>query len=138
MKLSMRTRYGLRALLDLAKEKEGPVSIREIAERQNISLRYLENIFNDLVRDGILSSTRGKNGGFSLARSLDQITLLEVVEILEGKVRIVECVESGSSCSARGCLARNVWVNLNDKITGALEGVTLQDVFDNDMELTVK
>ena len=132
----MRTRYGLRALLDLAGENEGPVSIREIAERQNISLRYLENIFNDLVREGILASTRGKNGGFNLARALDKITLLEVVEILEGKVRIVECVETGSMCNGKDCLARGVWMNLNNRITEALSGVTLQDVFDNDPGLS--
>ena len=135
MKLSMRTRYGLRALIDLAREKNGPVSIREIAGREHISLRYLENIFNDLVREGLLSSTRGKNGGFVLARQLDTITLLEVVEILEGRVRIVDCLESDSSCPVSGCLARGVWMNLNNKITEALAGVTLKEVFESETAL---
>jgi len=134
MKLSMRTRYGLRALIDLAREKERPVSIREIAGREHISLRYLENIFNDLVREGLLVSMRGKNGGFRLARPLERITLLDVVEVLEGKVRIVECLEPESTCHATGCLARGVWLNLNNRITEALACVTLKEVFEGENE----
>ena len=136
MKLSMRTRYGLRAVLDLATTQEGPVSIREIASRQHISSRYLENIFNDLVREGILSSTRGKGGGFALAVPLESVTLLRLVEILEGPVMIVDCVGTGAVCPVKGCMARDVWASLNGKITAALSDVTLAQILEEERAKT--
>lgn len=131
MKLSTRTRYGIRALLDLAKcYDEKPVSIKEIARRQNISVRYLENIFNELKNAGILGSVKGKGGGFFLAKQLSEITVLSLIDILEGELNIVDCLEDESICkNSTACYTRDMWENLNKAVRNSFSLVDLETVF---------
>lgn len=131
MKLTTRSRYGIRAILDLAKNfKNRPVSIKEISERQNISQRYLENIFHDLKNAGILESSKGKGGGFYLAKPLKDITVLGIIEILEGEMAIVECLSEGFYCDMyEGCLTNKMWSRLNESIRQSFANVNLGDVF---------
>ncbi|MBI4284259.1 MAG: Rrf2 family transcriptional regulator [Chloroflexi bacterium] len=130
MKLSTRAQYGVRALLDLAlREGEGPVLLRDIAQRQQISLPYLEHLITPLVAGGILRSTRGARGGVQLARLPHEIKLSEVVALLEGSVAPVECVNDPKFCSrSDGCVTRDIWDELNRAISGVLESITLQNL----------
>ncbi|MDD5067686.1 MAG: Rrf2 family transcriptional regulator [bacterium] len=130
MRLSTKTRYAVRALIDLALHYKGkPVLIKDIAERQNVSTRYLENIFTVLRAGGILSSSRGLGGGFSLARDPGKIDLLRIVEMLEGSVLLVNCLEAPKECSSAGkCVTQEVWRNLNRTIRENLVHVTLKDL----------
>ncbi len=131
MKLSTRSRYGIRAIIDLARNmNEKPLSVREIALRQNISNRYLENIFHELKSAGILGSSKGKGGGFYLAKSLKDITVLSIIEILDGELNIVDCLEDESLCdNADTCYTRAMWNSLNTEIRRAFSEVTLEDLF---------
>lgn len=133
MKLSTRVRYGIRSLIDLAKNySDHPVSIREIAERQKISFRYLENIFHDLKKTGILGSTRGKGGGFYLTCRLNQVTVLDLIDILDGEFCIVDCLGNDAICdNSKKCLTRNTWKKLNSEIRGSFARVTLEDVMES-------
>jgi len=130
MKLSTKSRYAIRALLDLVDSYvDKPVSIRDIAERQNVSLRYLENIFHDLKREGILKSTKGKNGGFVPPPNIESISVLTIIEILEGKISVVDCTDAPKLCRKSSlCPSRTIWKKLNDRIRETLEGTTLGDL----------
>jgi Rrf2 family cysteine metabolism transcriptional repressor len=130
MKLSTRTRYGTRALLELAMhEGKDPVSLKEIARQQQISLPYLEQLIAPLITGGIIRSTKGPRGGISLARKPEDIKLIEITRLLEGSLAPVECVENPGVCKrAAHCAARDVWSELEDVINGYLKGTTLQDI----------
>ncbi len=111
MKLSTRAQYGTRALLDLALHKgEGPVLLRDIAQRQQISPMYLEHLITPLVAAGIIRSTRGARGGVWLAKSPQEIKLSEVIGLLEGSIAPVECVSDPKYCSrSELCVTRDIW-----------------------------
>ena len=105
MKLSTRTRYGTRALLDLARHQgDKLVQLKDIARRQNISLHYLEHIIAPLVGAGIVRSMRGARGGLQLTRRPDEIKLGEVVQLLEGTITPVDCVIDPECCRRSGIL----------------------------------
>jgi Rrf2 family transcriptional regulator, cysteine metabolism repressor len=131
MKLSTRTRYGIRATLDLARNAdEKPVSVKDIARRQKISTRYLENIFHELRTAGILGSLKGKGGGFYLEKPLKDITILSIIEILEGELAILDCLVDESCCeNIEGCYTRDTWNKINLEIRRAFSNVTLEDIF---------
>lgn len=132
MKLSTRARYGTRALLDLALYwgKE-PVQLKHIALRQNISLHYLEHLIAPLVGVGILRTIRGAKGGVQLVRNPKDIKLSEVVQLLEGAITPVECIEKPKTCSRSPyCATRDVWAEMKRAIDGVLESTTLQDLVD--------
>ncbi|KUK23092.1 MAG: BadM/Rrf2 family transcriptional regulator, partial [Thermotoga petrophila] len=100
LRLSTTTRYGLRALIELAKNREGEfISLKEISKRQKIPIRYLENIMLKLVGGGIVVSSRGKGGGFKLSRDPSEIKISDVIEFLEGPISLVPCLEDSSLCS---------------------------------------
>jgi len=130
MKLSTRGRYGTRALLDLALHQgEGPVLLKDIAQRQQISLRYLEHLITPLIAGGIVRSMRGARGGVSLARPPEEIRLSEVVQFLEGSITPVECVNNPRICTrSELCVTRDIWGELKKAMNGVLEGITLQDL----------
>lgn len=130
MKLSTRTRYGTRALLELAlRNGEGPVFLKDIARQQQISLAYLEQLIAPLIAGGLIRSTKGPKGGVSLARSPEEIKLSEVTRLLEGSVAPVECVNHPEVCSrSEFCVTRDVWSQLKEVIEGVLESTTLQDL----------
>ena len=130
MKLSTRGQYGTRALLDLAlHQREKPVLLKDIAQRERISLRYLEHLITPLVAGGILRTTRGPRGGVSLARSPEQIRLGEVIQLLEGPIAPVECVNNPKICTrSELCATRDVWNELTKAMNGVLESTTLLDL----------
>ena len=130
MKLSTRARYGTRALLDLAlHNEEGPVLLRDIAQRQQISPPYLGHLLTPLVAAGIIRSTRGARGGVWLAKSPREIKLSEIVRLLEGPIAPVECVNDPEYCPRSNfCATRDIWGELNEAMNGVLESTTLQDL----------
>jgi Rrf2 family cysteine metabolism transcriptional repressor len=132
MKLSTRARYGTRALLDLAIHNDrGPVLLKDIAERQEISLTYLEHLIAPLIAAGIVKSTRGPRGGIRLARPPRDISLIEVVRIFEGSTAPVECVDCPEVCHRAGsCATRDVWSELEKAVNTVLETTSLQDLME--------
>lgn len=134
MKLSTRTRYGTRALLDIARHQgDKLVQLKDIARRQNISLHYLEHIIAPLVGAGIVRSTRGARGGLQLTRRPGEIKLSEVVRLLEGAVTPVDCVIDPESCSRSGfCVTREVWGEMKKAIDNTLQSISLQDLVERE------
>jgi Rrf2 family protein len=130
MKISTKGRYGTRALLDVAlHQDDSPVQLKVIAQRQQISLHYLEHIVTPLIAAGLLRSTRGAYGGVSLGRPPNEIVLSEVIQVLEGCITPVECVDDPNVCSrADICATRDVWTDVKKAMAGVLESVTLQDL----------
>jgi Rrf2 family transcriptional regulator, cysteine metabolism repressor len=130
MKLSTRTRYGVRALLEVALRRgEAPVSLKDIAREQEISLPYLEHLVAPLIAAGIVRSTKGPRGGISLARDPAGITLGDITQVLEGSVAPVECVNDPTVCRrSASCVTRDVWTQLKEVMDGVLDGTTLQDL----------
>ena len=130
MKLSTRGRYGTRALLELALHQgEGPVLLRDIAQRQQISLQYLEHLITPLIAAGIVLSTRGPRGGVSLAKPPEEIRLSEVIQPLEGSIAPAECVNNPGICARSAlCVTRDIWGELKRAMDGVLESTTLQDL----------
>jgi len=130
MKLSTRGRYATRALLDLAlHQEEEPVLLKDIAQRQQISLRYLEHLITPLVAAGIIRSTRGARGGVWLAKPPQEIKLSEVIRLLEGSIAPVECVNNPEICvRSELCVTRDIWGELKKAMDGVLESTTLQDL----------
>ena len=130
MKLSTKGRYCSRAMLDLALHYgNGPVSIREMAQRQEISDRYLENLMFSLVSHGLAKSNRGKGGGFVLTRSPEEVRLLEVIQAAEGSLAPVHCVDNPRECDrSEGCVTFEIWRKLKAAITEILDSITLQDM----------
>ena len=130
MKLSTRGQYATRALLDLALHQgEEPVLLKDIAQRQQISLRYLEHLITPLIAAGIVLSTRGPRGGVSLARPPEEIRLSEVIQLLEGSIAPVKCVNNPGICTrSELCVTRDIWGELKKAINGVLDSTTLQDL----------
>jgi len=130
LKLSTRARYGTRALLDLALHwGNEPVQLKDIANRQNISLHYLEHLITPLVGAGIIRSTRGVRGGVQLIRHPREIKLSEVIQLLEGSITPAECIENPESCPRYNlCVTRDVWSEMKKAMDGVLESTTLQDL----------
>ena len=132
MKLSTRTRYGIRAMLELAKNYDtGPLQIKMIAKEQDISVKYLEQIISALRLGGFVRSRRGSKGGYMLAKQPKEIRLDEIFIALEGSVTTVECVTNENYCArATECVTKEVWTEIAEAIMGILRSVTLQDLVD--------
>jgi Rrf2 family cysteine metabolism transcriptional repressor len=132
MKLSTRSRYGMRVLLDLALRDGGqPVPLKEIARKQHISLLYLEHIIAPLIAAGMLRSTRGAHGGVRLTRPPKDVKLSEVVGLLEGSIAPVDCVNDPKVCERSPiCATRDVWIEMKNAMDGVLESRTLMDLLE--------
>lgn len=130
MKLSTKGRYGVRLMLDLAVNAgNGPVSLKEIAARQEISEKYLSNIIPPLKNAGLIRSTRGAQGGYVLAKDPREITLKEILLVLEGPMCMVECTEKPEVCKrADECLVRDIWAEVTVKMLEALDAFTLESM----------
>ncbi len=130
MKFSTRSRYGVRMMYELAIHYgEGPVILKDIAQRQNISGKYLSKIVILLKGAHLVRSSRGLNGGYILARDPSKITLRDIIETLEGGITLVECVNNGKICKRSGdCPTREIWCGLNKLIAGYLDSITLRDL----------
>ncbi len=138
MRLSTKSRYGLRAILEIAKSYGfSPAKRKDIATRQGISDSYLENILIVLKNRKIIETSRGVNGGYVLCRDPGSISVLEVVEALEGPLDIVECVSAVDACEkAEICSARTVWKELSDTWKSVLGKLSLQDLLDREQQAT--
>ncbi len=130
MKLSTKGRYGTRALLELALHQgEGPMLLKDIAQRQQISLQYLAHLIAPLIAGGLIRSTRGAKGGVSLVKPPEQVKLSEVIQLLEGSLTLVDCVNNPEACDrAELCVTRDIWGEMKRAMDGVLESTTLQDL----------
>ncbi len=131
MKVSTKGRYGLRAMVDIAMHAQNgnPVFLSEIAKRQDISGKYLEQIFSILHSAGLVSALRGRKGGYLLTRSPDKIRIKEIVTALEGPCAFVDCVADETICPrSEKCATRDVWSLLSSKVEELLSGLTLADL----------
>ena len=130
MKLTTKMRYGTRALLELALQHDGgPLSLKEIAERQSVSAKYLEQLFSTLQTAGLLTSIRGARGGYALSRPPDQINLRDVYEVLEGGDGFVPCVTHPEQCDrSLACVTQDVWKKMYEAGITVLESTTLADL----------
>lgn len=138
MKISTKARYGLRALIEIAaNSSQVPLGISSIAERQEIPPKYLEQIIPTLKQGGLVKSTRGARGGYTLARKPETIRLNRVVELLDGPIVPVECIANPDSCKrVVSCAAREVWVRVGRAVMDSLDSMTLQDLVDRHAELS--
>jgi Rrf2 family protein len=130
MRLSTRARYGTRAMLDVALQGwEGPVHLRDIARRQEISKKYLEHLVSRLEVAGLLRSIRGAGGGISLTRPPSEIKLSQIFQTLEGPIALVECVDNPRWCprSSR-CATRDIWMEMGQLLSDFLASQTLEDL----------
>ena len=133
MKLSTRGRYGIHTMYDLALNGvNGPQSIKAIAERGGMPEAYLEQLIAGLKKAGLVTSTRGAQGGYMLARPADDITVGDVLRALEGGMSLVECLDGEDCCDkACACPSRIVWQKLRDGMMAIVDGITLQDMIDD-------
>ena len=129
MKLSTTTRYGLRALTDLCgQEGDDPVSVADIARRQGIPLNYLEQLFSRLRRGGVLTSVRGAQGGYRLARPAGEISIAQVVEALGEPIVFGDCQTEGGCANAPTCPTFSLWRRVKGSVDEILAETTLEDI----------
>ena len=137
MKISTKSRYGLRMLIDLAEhQNQGFVSLTEISERQNISKKYLEQIIPLFNKADVLRTSRGSQGGYMLSRPADKYTVGEILRITEGSLSPVDCVDRVPiECDrSADCATLPIWQGLSKVINEYLDGITLQDIVDQQHE----
>ena len=130
MMVSTKGRYALMVMLDLAgQDPEDYISLREVAERQHISMKYLESIVATLNKAGLVRSLRGKDGGYRLARRPKECSVGEILRLTEGSMASVSCVEPGGGCDKSGsCITYPMWRQLDRLIDGFLSQVSLEDL----------
>ena len=137
MLISTKGRYALRVMVDLAEHQAaGRIPLKEIADRQGVSEKYLENILATLVRAGLLSGMRGKGGGYRLTREPDKYTAGEILRLTEGSLAPVSCLEGGNNgCERAGeCRTIGMWRELDEMISNYLDGITVADLVAKPME----
>ena len=132
MKLSTKGRYGLRAMVDLAVHSEtGPVSIQSIANRQDISVSYLEQLVGKMRRAGLVTSVRGATGGYRLAKSPSEISVGDVLRALEGTLDAVDCpgnLEVSTCEASQKCVTKYVWKKINESISQAVDTIMIEQL----------
>jgi len=128
MKISTKSEYGLRAMIDLALEfDKGHVLLRDISEKQDISFKYLGQLFLLLKNSGLIKGQRGAKGGYSLNRNPKDITLLEIFESLEGPLSLTQCDTNDSCCSkTKSCVTHDIWKTTKEMIYDFFKGITLE------------
>ena len=136
MKISTRVRYGLKALVYIAEKsrEDKLVRIKEIADEQNISVQYLEQILFKLKNENIIEGKRGPNGGYRLAKNPEEITLHELYKILDEEEKVIDCNESKenkANCNGQSCGTTCIWNKLDNAMTKILEETTLNDFIKN-------
>lgn len=132
MKLSTKGRYGVKAMVDLAiNYGKDPVSIKSISERQNISECYLEQLFSPLRKANLIKSVRGAQGGYILNNDPKDITVAEIMEVLEGPIEISDCLDEDTCSNVDCCATRLLWARIKDSIDSVMQSTTLQDMLDD-------
>ncbi|UCH43942.1 MAG: Rrf2 family transcriptional regulator [Nitrospiraceae bacterium] len=138
LKLSTKGQYGVRAMFELAKNYEnGPLSIKEIAQRQDVSVSYLEQLLNKLRKSKLISSQKGPGGGYVINRKPEEISVGMILNSLEGPVAITQCLDPSTKGCKRvdGCVARLLWKSLGEKIENFLETINLKDLVQEETKL---
>ncbi|MDO4300273.1 MAG: Rrf2 family transcriptional regulator [Clostridia bacterium] len=132
MKISTRGRYGLKAMVDIAANcREGCVSLKSIAERTNLSESYLEQLIAPLKRAGLVKSTRGANGGYILGRNAEDISVGDVLRVVEGPLELVECLSKNETCGLGDCSCcstKDVWARLSDSVSETADNINLSEL----------
>jgi Rrf2 family protein len=130
MKLSTRGRYGVRLMFDLALHYgDGPIFLKDIAERQAVSAKYLWQLINPLKTTKLITSMRGAHGGYILGKAPENISLKEILDVLEGSLCMVDCVDTPSICErAPSCVARDIWGEVSQGMRQTLENITLAEM----------
>lgn len=130
MLISTKTKYGLRALIDLIiNYKDKPIYLKDIAKRQLIPLRYLENIFRKLKQEGIINSYKGKYGGFVPAKKPSEISLYDLTRVLENNKSISECISEPYKCNfVSNCKARSLWIHIENGINKTFHSITIDSL----------
>jgi len=133
MRLTTKGRYAVTAMLDLTLHFEkGPISLADISERQGISLSYLEQLFTRLRRAGLVRSTRGPGGGYSLSRNAEEIPVADVIVAVDEKVDTTRCGGLGNCQDDERCLTHDLWVDLSEQIYSFLNSISLAQVVARD------
>ncbi|MBI9112626.1 Rrf2 family transcriptional regulator [Maridesulfovibrio ferrireducens] len=130
MRLTTRSRYGTRMMLDIAMHcEDGPVRISDIAQRQGLSTKYLEKLIRELKKAGFISSKRGPGGGHTLAMTPKEISVGAIVRSLEGEAGLVECLASDNLCQRiEDCPTREVWIKASKAMYAALDEISISDM----------
>lgn len=129
MKISTKGRYGLKALLDIAMYSNSEVvTLKSISDRQNISEGYLEQIFSILRKSGIVKGRKGSQGGYSLSKTTDKITIGEILRALEGDLTLVDINSVNTVDLLEKCINENLWDVINKNINGYFDSITLEDL----------
>lgn len=135
MKISTRGRYGIRMMLVLALHYEqGTIPLRTIAKEQGISEKYLEQIVNPLMKAGIVKSFRGAQGGYILTNPPDQITVGEILRILEGSLSPVDCVDYENCPNVDACVSLSIWRKMKEALDEVVDAITLADMVQEYLE----
>ena len=138
MKLSTKGRYGVKAMVDLAiNYGEQPVSIKSISERQSISEYYLEQLFSSLRKAKLIKSIRGAQGGYILNRAPEEITIYDVINVLEGPIEVSNCIEDGACNNIDCCATRLLWKKIKNSIDSVTSSITLKDIVDDYNKMTL-
>lgn len=131
MRLTTKGRYAVTAVLDLSfHQQAGPVSLADISVRQHISLSYLEQLFARLRRNGIVVSTRGPGGGYSLSRKVEEISVAEIIVAVDESYDAANCAET-DACTGNQCLTHDLWHELSQEIHRFLSGISLAEIRSN-------
>jgi len=133
MKLTTKGRYAVTAMIDLSlNDRNGPVSLLEISERQSISLSYLEQLFSKLRKEGLVNSMRGPGGGYSLSREPKQIAISSIILAVDENLDVTSCGNAKKGCNEdnKRCLTHNLWMDLSKRIQSFLDDISLQDMMD--------
>jgi len=130
MKIPTKTRYGMRAMVELASGyPDKPISLRQVAEKQSIPIKYLEQLISLLKVAGYVRSVRGIHGGYIFAKPPEETTLYEIFIALEGPTALVDCVSDSHLCNdCDNCPTRNVWIQMSDAVQRVLENQTIADL----------
>ena len=129
MRLTTKGRYAVTARLDLSLNYGvRPITLADISDRQGISLSYLEQLFSNLRRQGLVSSSRGPGGGYRLSRSADEVTVLDIISAVDEKVDTTRCEGKGNYSNGEQCLSHEIWHSLSEQIKMYLGGITLGQV----------
>lgn len=138
MRLSTRGRYGLKAMYQLAMHYgEGPIPLKQIADKENLSENYLEQLVSQLRREGLLNSVRGAQGGYMLAMPPKDITVGNILRILEGNLAPADCIiEDDYECANEdNCVTKLVWIKIKDSIDQVVDSITLQDMIEESKKI---
>jgi Rrf2 family protein len=138
LRLSKKGEYGVRAMFELAKHyNKGPLTIKEIARRQEVSIAYLEQLLNKLRKSDLIESQKGPGGGYSINKEPSEISVGMILNSLEGPVAITQCLDPKAKDCARveGCVSRMLWKSLGEKIEGFLGTIYLSDLLKEKIRL---